>query len=602
MNERTGSHGRRRIYTVVAIVLPLLLLGAVEGGLRLAGIAEPAPLFIDEPNHPDYRLANPGVIGRYFPDRTAAPGISIETGFFLAEKPANGLRVVVQGGSTAAGFPYGLGASPAGMLERRLRRTYPHRQVEVINTAMSAVNSYTLTDFAGEIIDVGPDLVVIYAGHNEYLGLFGVGSSLSVSVSPWLTRLHLALGDLRLYRLLGRLLAPAAGRVAEGREASRSLMARVAGNRSIPYGSDDYRRGVEQFRHNMSELLERYRSAGIPVFVGTLVANEKDQPPFASAPPRLEELEASALADVDELRMMLEAAPDSADIWYALGQRLLSMGRDSAAREAFLAAKDRDRLRFRAPEEFNTVLREVAAATDATLVDVQRTLALASPDRIVGATLMLEHLHPTLEGYFLLADAYYDAIVESGLIGEPTRPISEAMARAEVPVSAVDRLFGEYKAARVVNDWPFVQQPTDPGLPEPAGFPEELALALYEQRIAWPEATLRLRDHYRGRDAAEYLRVSLILADAFPFLPDLQRQAATLLLRSDRVREGLNHAYRAASRSPRDPPSLLVLAEAFARLGQTEEADQVLARVLAVDPDNARALRARRLLAQDAAP
>ena len=52
------------------------------------------------------------------------------------------------------------------MLEGRIRASQPTRYVEVINTAMSAVNSYTLLDFADEIIAQNPDAVLIYAGHN----------------------------------------------------------------------------------------------------------------------------------------------------------------------------------------------------------------------------------------------------------------------------------------------------------------------------------------------------------------------------------------------------------------------------------------------------
>lgn len=101
-----------------------------------------------------------------------------------------------------AGFPYGKNASPAGMLQKRLQRAFPDRTVEVVLTAMSAVNSYTLLDFAGEIIDIEPDAVVIYAGHNEFVGVLGVGSSFGAGRSPAMTRLLLTLRDWRIYQLV----------------------------------------------------------------------------------------------------------------------------------------------------------------------------------------------------------------------------------------------------------------------------------------------------------------------------------------------------------------------------------------------------------------
>ena len=126
-----------------------------------------------------------------------------------------------------------------------------------------------------------------------------------------------------------------------------------------------------------------------------------------------------------------------------------------------------------------------------------------------------------------------------------------------------------------------------------------MAQALYRQETTWPEATLNLRDYYRSRDEKEHLRLSLILADAFPFLPELQRDAAVLLLRADRVREALNYAHRAATRTPRDVSTLMALAETFARLGMKREAEQVLDRVLSIDAGNSRAERAKLMLQLD---
>ncbi len=599
MSTARNSPTKSILFTLIALSLPIVVLALIEIALRLGGVAVPAPLFIDEPNNPDYRLANPNVVLRYFAKPEQAPGVQIETGFFLKEKPANGLRIVVQGGSTAAGFPYGLGASPAGMLERRLKRSFPHRQVEVINTAMSAVNSYTLLDFVDEIIAIDPDLVVVYAGHNEYLGLFGVGSSLSVAASPRVSRAHLALNRLRLYRVLGRLLARTQDEAPADRDSARSLMARVAGKRSIAFESGDYRRGIEQYKHNVAKLARRYRDAGVPVFVGTLVANESDQPPFVSAPPSPDKLGSTEATDVDRLREVVDTSPDSAAAWFALGRALEAAGKLTEARAAYLEAKDRDQLRFRAPEAFNDVLKEITTDSNARLVDVQHALASASSTRIVGASLMLEHVHPTLDGYFLMADAFYDAIVDSGLIGAPTLTVDDRTARSEMPVSALDRVFGDYKLARITSDWPFSDPPVRRELPTATNYAEELAQSLYRQTTTWPDATLKLRDYYRQREPVEYLRLALILADAFPFMPALQRDAAAALLPVDRAREALNYAYRAATREPNNVGSLLVLAESFARMGRVREAGEVLDRALTLEPDNTRAAEAKRKLAED---
>ncbi|MCW8865396.1 MAG: hypothetical protein OQK22_10920, partial [Colwellia sp.] len=166
---------KTRLYQLIALAIPFAFFALLEGGLRFFDYGREMPLFMDYPgeknaNAPKYLLPRPDVVKRYFPEGSAAPSVTIETNFFLKEKPENGLRIVVQGGSTAAGFPFGYGASIAGMLDYRLKQSFPDRTVEVINTALAAVNSYTILDFVDEIIEQQPDAVLIYAGHNEYYG------------------------------------------------------------------------------------------------------------------------------------------------------------------------------------------------------------------------------------------------------------------------------------------------------------------------------------------------------------------------------------------------------------------------------------------------
>ncbi len=82
----------------------------------MQALEEKSRCLLENPAHPDYLLPRPDILSRYFPDGHA-PRVTMETNFFLKEKPENGLRLVVQGGSTATGFPYGLGEpSLAGML------------------------------------------------------------------------------------------------------------------------------------------------------------------------------------------------------------------------------------------------------------------------------------------------------------------------------------------------------------------------------------------------------------------------------------------------------------------------------------------------------
>jgi tetratricopeptide (TPR) repeat protein len=558
---------RRRAFLAITLLVPLLLVLLVEGVLRLAGLGALEPLFIPVPAAPGYLQPNPAAIQRFFPDPRHAPEVSIDTTWFPASKAAGTLRIFVQGESSAAGFPYGRWASPAALLQQRLQRAYPARDVEVINTGMAAVTSYVLLDFADEIIAMQPDAVVVYAGHNEYLGIGGVGSSLASAKSPALARGIAQLRRLHLYRALER----GIGSLGAGPDplAARegTLMSRVAAERSIPLGSPMYQRGVEQFRGNLERLLAKYRDAGIPVFIGTLASNERDQPPFVSAP--VERGEASALARFEQARH-LEASGDKA-----------------AARADYLAAKDRDELRFRAPEQFNEVIRKVAAGHGATVVDVQVALAAASRNGIIGADLMLEHVHPNVEGYFLLASAYWPALVQ--WLGPPVVDIDEATARQEMPVTAVDRLNGEYRVATLKNDWPFVPSRRPTTIPAPADRIEEIAQRWFAGQIGWVAAMNEALAWYQqqGNDT-EAARVAVNLADAIVNSADTQFAAGRLLLKAAQPERGQQFLERARELDGSKADYDLSLAQSQFMQGRVSDSIATLEAALAKHPDDER--------------
>ena len=557
-----------RLFLLITLLLPVLLLVAAELTLRAAGIGALEPLFVPVQDAPGYLRPNPAAIQRFFPDPRRAPDVSIDTTWFPAAKAPGTLRIFVQGESSAAGFPYGRWASPAAMLQQRLQRAYPDRNVEVINTAMAAVSSYALLDFADEIIAQNPDAVVVYAGHNEYLGIGGVGSSLVSAKSPTVARAVAQLRRLHLYRALER----GIGSLGPGTDplATRegTLMSRVAAERSIPLGSPLYERGVEQFRGNLERLLRKYREAGVPVFIGTLASNERDQPPFASAP--------------------AQAGDASATVRYQHAQQLDAAARFEAARAEYLAAKDRDELRFRAPEAFNALIREVAAANAATLVDVQGALGLASNNGIIGSDLMLEHVHPNAEGYFRLASAYYPALVQWA--GSPAVPVDDATAHAEMPLTEVDRLHGEYRMAVLKNDWPFVPERRPVTLPAPANRVEEIAQSWFTDRLNWVQAMDQALVHYQqaGNDA-EAARVAVNLADAIVNSPAAQYTAGRLLLRAGSAPRGIHYLHRAVALDGNAIEYQLSVAQAQFMLGRPADSVATLEAVLAKHPDDARA-------------
>src|SRR5512141_559846 len=77
--RREGRVRRQRLLLIITILSPLLLLGMIEGGLRIAGLGRLEPLFVPVAAAPGYLQPNPEVIRRFFPDPGAAPDVSIDT-------------------------------------------------------------------------------------------------------------------------------------------------------------------------------------------------------------------------------------------------------------------------------------------------------------------------------------------------------------------------------------------------------------------------------------------------------------------------------------------------------------------------------------------
>ncbi len=566
---------QRVIFYVITAFIPLLFFVFLEIGLRLVGFGNSAPLFIENPAHPSYQLPRPDVMSRYFPENAPTPSVTMEANFILKEKPKNGYRIVVQGGSTAAGFPYGLGASIAGTLDQRLKASMPGRYVEVLNTAMSAVNSYTLLDFVDEIIEQKPDAVLIYAGHNEFLGILGVGSNYTAMGSGTTTRWFLSLKDFRIFQLIQRIYFGLAtpekhgNSLTKGNEIvaleeqktgqqSRTFMAKVAKDKAIAKGSNVYNAGLAQFEHNMSELLANYKKANIQVYISTIASNQANQAPFSSLPIESKFLNATNafFANIEKLSQRkqlqeLESASTtfsmstSADLHFKIATLALQLQQASIAKKHFALAVEHDQLRFRAPSAMNDIIRKLAAQYNAQLVDVENELAIRSPNGIVGSAMMLEHLHPNLQGYFVISNAFYDAIAAKINI-KPFTKVSIDRAWKERLVLPQEEYYGFATILNLISDYPFTEKPTNPSLPKPSDWQQQLGLAFFTKKISWLQMMESSLERYRSENNSLMMAKSIqILADALPHNGLYNLQIAEIKFTQQRFNESLYYYQRA---------------------------------------------------------
>jgi len=329
--------------------------------------------------------------------RTANP-MALET-----PKDRNALRIVFLGGSAAQGDP-----DPSFSMSRFLQCYFesvlPDRRVEIYNAGMTAVDSSLVLRSARDLLDLDPDLLIVYAGNNEFIGPSGVAAGQGFSRRKALLR----------RRMLGFRIAQFPAELKWKHRAEKGELGDWQGMESfigLEVDSSDPRVDVihRQFQSNLGAIV---RAAGkkVPTILCTVGVNLLC-PPFESM--KGEEMEA-LFARLDEmektgrLQEALDAIAEAGEtenalLAYRRGRilRALAAGGDEEgllkAREALEHAVNLDRLRFRADSEINRVIRqEAAAGSNAYLADVENALSLETP--IPGDDLFYDHVHLNFRG------------------------------------------------------------------------------------------------------------------------------------------------------------------------------------------------------------
>jgi tetratricopeptide (TPR) repeat protein len=129
-------------------------------------------------------------------------------------------------------------------------------------------------------------------------------------------------------------------------------------------------------------------------------------------------------------------------------------------------------------------------------VDTKGKFEAASAGHIIGDDLLLEHVHPNLDGYALMSDAFYEALKDQGVLRVPAgQEMTDGRLRVTMPITRADSLMGVYKVWNLKSSWPFGQ-----GLPKDSlkvsTEEEELAFNMAFRHMPWPDAMSDLYDYY----------------------------------------------------------------------------------------------------------
>ncbi len=562
--EKTMSHLNKRkilVFKIVALLLPILLLCLFEIALRIAGFGQEYSLFIPDAKRESYLVMNPRVSEKYFNEQQNATAGNYEP--FKKHKEENSFRIFVLGESTTIGYPYLHNGSFHRWLQYRLSHTFPEKHIEIINVSLTAVNSYTVLDFARQLVPHKPDAVLIYTGHNEYYGAMGVCTTNGIANYPAIVRFTLLLREFRLTQFIHYVISNISKQDASKIDLHENLMRRMALGQLVPFKSKMYYQGIKQFRSNLTKILNVLTTNGIPVFVSNVVSNEKDMKPLIS----------------DTTHVELSAIHQ-----FKLAEQAYQNKEFSNAQMLYRKARELDLLRFRAPDTINYIIKKVSDDFPLVFyVDTQAVMEEHSPHGIIGKETLLEHVHPNLFGYALLSDAFYQALKNAKLLSyPPVNEISFAKLQEEMPVTIVDSLSAVYEIMMLKEGWPF-NEPMPPDTTTERSFEEKVAGGLAVKQYSWHEAMLLLGRHYeKEKMYSNALRVSEALALEYPVDLSYNLQAGQFAFRISYWEKAL-HYYRIADRISPDIDKAKRIAQLLFKLNKLEESIHYLKKIMAID-------------------
>jgi len=518
-------------FYAVPFLLPVVLIILLEFSLRLFHYGKNVEQWI--PYHPDLPgkiVLNTEIAYKYFFTTKGIPSSIFDP--FDAVKKTGTFRVFVLGESSAAGFPFEPTGSYSRYIRDRLQLVYPKQNIEVVNVSMAAINSIVIKDMLPEILKQLPDLILLYVGHNEYYGVFGAASQSLFAGNTKMISLMLYMNKFKTVELIRNSMNEISSWFKDKeKDSGGTLMARMAKNNLVPYQSALYKAGINQFENTLTDIIQMIKEQDVPLIMGTLTSNLKDQPPFIS---------------------LNEPAPqggeenESADYYFQKAKDALQNENTIEAKKLFIKAKELDALRFRAPEEMNDIIKKLSSKNNIPLVDFETAFSNLSKDNIVGNNLLVDHLHPTLHGYQIFGKLFYEAMEKNNFLPNAspqniTDTAQDSLVIKNFPFSRLDSTISFYRLTSLKGDFPFVRDGNKKKLLDLVrlkDYNDSLAYKVVAENFYWELAHKKLATAYKNqKNYYGFISEYSALIGQFPYTLELYELLIQTLLEAQKYSE-----------------------------------------------------------------
>lgn len=352
---------------------------------------------------------------------------------FFLEHPKNTLRIFVLGGSAAAGWPYHAGdTNLSALLERKLKKLYPNKTIEVINAAAGTYASHRVKFIFDEILHYNPDIIFLYNGNNEFLE--NLVYRPQRPPAPWDKSAAIRF----TYRAAASLFFPKPQIDVKNYDVSKQEQNSLsfAFSKTSLYRQDQrqFQALLDHYRFNMEEMVKSAKQANIPLFLVTCPVNLKDWVPNVSQHRKdltpdeknkwtvffrdgyLAVEQGNYLKAVEPLRSALLIDDEYAEAHFRLGDALRHTGSLAEAKREYILALQRDAYPFRELPEFQNILHEIATQQKTPVIDIIAPLEAAANDGIIGLDILTDYVHLTEQSQEIVAHEMLKGLFKQGLL------------------------------------------------------------------------------------------------------------------------------------------------------------------------------------------
>ncbi|MBN1360056.1 MAG: tetratricopeptide repeat protein [Sedimentisphaerales bacterium] len=609
---------------LAAVLSPLVFLVLIELVLTVTGYGRPRGFFIPwKTVEGKVYLSNAHYCEHFVPNELSrAP----EKCALDAKKQRSTVRIFVLGGSAAYGDPepaYGF----CRQLEVLLSAQAPQTSFEIVNAAVTSMNSHVARRIAQDCAAHQPDLFIVYMGNNEVVGPYGP-PTLPAGLYASGAFIDAAIAAKKETRI-GQLVANVAVRARAPKGVERKWLGMEAFLTSqIARADAKMQSCYRHFSRNLRAIVRTAQRSGAKTLLCTVPTNLRNCAPFASQ--HKNGLNADSLAEWDrcfdagrdlELAGDFDAALEQyeqarkiddgyAELAYCMGNCLYVLGRTDEAKAKYTQARDLDTLRFRADSSINAAIRQAAkdlAGRGAVLLDLESCLEDRAKDGLLDASFLVDHVHLNFGGNFVAAyaaaQAIADLLPQAGLsgVGRSERDLYD-LCRKRLVYTAQEKYrlamvmyrrktlppfagqLGHEKELEAMREELFALRRTMKGQNEPeADYVGALGEAPLDSYL-----TVRYGDSLvtagHLRDAIELYRKVL---DAQPFSMKVREALAQALARGGMQNEAVKTVtsdltpYRYSRKE-----ALLMLGTYYVKAGMIAEAQAVYQELNEIDPEN----------------